>query len=140
MRSLVCDPRTRPLVNAFYRSLSDAGKSKYHGRYASMFDDSPAVLAAGHWTIEFLGRTLRLPLRPDKSRLDWDLALAILGHDLEVKRTYAEVVQLSDRPDVFSMSVQITAPIRCCLARQASRRFRSSPTSDAWSISGWLAR
>lgn len=101
VRSLVCGSRTRPLVNAFYRSLSDSGKSKYHGRYASMFEDSPAMMAAGDWTIEFLGRTLRLPLRPDQSWLDWDLAVAILGHDLDVKRTYAEVVRSSDRPDVF---------------------------------------
>ncbi|MGE4075101.1 MAG: FkbM family methyltransferase [Reyranella sp.] len=101
VRSLVRDPRTRWFVNAFYRSLSDAGKSKYHGRYASAFAGTSATLAAGHWTVEFLGRTLRLPLRPDHAWLDWDLAVAILGHDLEVKRTYAEVVQSADRPDLF---------------------------------------
>lgn len=101
VRTLVCDRRTRPFVNAFFRSLSDTGKSKYHGRYASMFEGSAAMLAAGDWTIEFLGRTLRLPLRPDQSWLDWDLAVAILGHDLEVKRTYAEVVRSSERPDIF---------------------------------------
>jgi FkbM family methyltransferase len=101
VRSLVCDPRTRPLANAFYRALSDSGKSKYHGRYASMFIDSAATLAAGHWTIEFLGKTLRLPLRSDYAWLDWDLAVATLGHDLEVKQTYAEVIRSPDRPDLF---------------------------------------
>lgn len=101
VRSLVRDPRTRLLVNAFYRSLSDSGKSKYHGRYASMFTDSSATLAAGHWTIGFLGKTLRLPLRSDHAWLDWDLAVATLGHDLEVKQTYAEVIRSPHRPDVF---------------------------------------
>lgn len=118
VRTLVCNSRTRPLVNAFYRSLSDAGKSKYHGRYASMFEDSPAMLAAGHWTIEFLGRMLRLPLRPDQSWLDWDLAVAILGHDLEVKRTYAEVVRSPDRPDVF----QEVRPMIVFESNRAERR------------------
>ncbi|MFO1157463.1 MAG: FkbM family methyltransferase [Reyranellaceae bacterium] len=89
------------MVNAFYRSLRDSGKSKYHGRYASMFADSDASLASGHWTIDFLGAPLSLPLRAEQTWLDWDLAVATLGHDLEVKRTYAEILQSAYRPDIF---------------------------------------
>jgi FkbM family methyltransferase len=101
VRSLVRHARTRPFANAFYRALSDSGKSKYHGRYASMFAESSATLAPGHWTIEFLGRSVRLPLRTDHTWLDWDLAVATLGHDLEVKRTYADIIQSADRPQIF---------------------------------------
>jgi FkbM family methyltransferase len=39
---------------------------------------------------------VRLPLRPSWAWLDWELAISSLGHDFEVKQTYAALIR-SDR-------------------------------------------
>lgn len=58
-------------------------------------------LAAGEWLIQFANQKIRLPLRPTWSWLDWDNAVSILGHDIEVKKTYAALVKSDQRPELF---------------------------------------
>ena len=41
---------------------------------------------------DFAGKISKMPLRNSSLWLDWDLALAITGHDAEVKETYENLV------------------------------------------------
>jgi FkbM family methyltransferase len=55
----------------------------------------------GLWHVNFIGRKISLPLRPNLIWLDWDNAVSILGHDIEVKQTYAALLAQPDRPALF---------------------------------------
>ena len=50
---------------------------------------------------QFLGRRIVLPLRAAELGVDWDDALSILGAEIEIKRTYAELLRSRARPDLF---------------------------------------
>src|SRR5207249_3638516 len=55
----------------------------------------------GLWTVTFLGRPIRLSLRPGQMWLDWDAALSILGHEVEIKETYSSLLASSASPELF---------------------------------------
>ena len=90
----------RPILNRFYGLLGDEGLSLFYSRYSMLFRDHPCRLDPGEWIVQFVDRTIRLPLRPEWSWLDWDCAVAIIGHDIEVKQTYAALLKL-ERPALF---------------------------------------
>jgi FkbM family methyltransferase len=104
-RSLVSSIATkngpRTLLNRYYGLLGDEAKSRFHTRYSKIFRDRDVPLAPGEWCIHFIDRKIRLPLRSSWSWLDWDNAISIIGHDIEVKRTYAALVTSDQRPAIF---------------------------------------
>jgi FkbM family methyltransferase len=61
--------------------------------YARLFQDVSYSIQEGVWSVDFAGKTVRLPLRNSNLWLDWDLALAIGGHDAEVKMTYENFIR-----------------------------------------------
>jgi len=42
-----------------------------------------------------------MPLRSERMWLDWDNALSIVGHDVEIKRTYDSCLRSAEPPEVF---------------------------------------
>src|SRR5262245_2148610 len=79
-------------LNQYYGLLDDEARSRFHARYAKIFRNDGVSLASGEWLIQFADQKIRLPLRPSWSWLDWDAAVSLLGHDIEVKKTYAALV------------------------------------------------
>lgn len=92
---------SRSWLNHYYNSLNDEGKSRFHARYARIYYEDGISLPAGEWLIQFAGQKIRLPLRPSWSWLDWATAVSVLGHDIEVKKTYAALVKSDQRPALF---------------------------------------
>ncbi len=102
LRNLVCSPSTRWFINRSYHSLTPSERSKFHWRYAKIFRDfEPTRFKAGMWTVKFLRKQIKLPLRPDMMWLDWDTAISIVGHDMEIKETYANLIFSPQKPDLF---------------------------------------
>lgn len=102
VRSLAVSAGPRAVLNLYYNLLSDEAKYRFQGRYAKMFRAHDSVaLASGDWLVHFLDRDIRLPIRPSWSWLDWDVALSITGHDIEVKQTYAALINSPERPTLF---------------------------------------
>jgi FkbM family methyltransferase len=92
----------RKVLNRYYLSLGDEAKYRFLVRYGRIFWGDNVRLAAGEWEISFTNFTIRLPLRPSWSWLDWAHAVSIVGHDIEVKQTYAALISSSDqRPSLF---------------------------------------
>jgi FkbM family methyltransferase len=81
--------------------LDDEARSRFHARYAKIFRNDGLSLAPGEWLLQFADQKIRLPLRPSWSWLDWDAAVSLLGHDIEVKKTYAALVKSDQRPSLF---------------------------------------
>jgi hypothetical protein len=101
MRLVAAKTAPRSLLNQYYSLLDDEAKSRFHARYAKIFRNDGVSLAPGEWLIHFADQKIRLPLRPSWSWLDWDYAVSVLGHDIEVKKTYAALLKSNQRPALF---------------------------------------
>jgi FkbM family methyltransferase len=101
VRSIAAKTGPRSLLNHYYGLLSDEAKSRFHARYSKIFREEGVLLASGEWVIHFINRKIRLPLRPSWSWLDWDGAVSVIGHDIEVKQTYAALIRSDQRPALF---------------------------------------
>jgi FkbM family methyltransferase len=101
VRSMAARSSTRKVLNYYYNTLGDKSKSWWHRLNAELFRNEGSSLDAGDWSVTFLGATIRLPLRPEHSWLDWDSAISILGHDIEIKTTYARLITSSEPPEIF---------------------------------------
>ena len=100
LRLMASNAITLPALNRFYTLFNDRKKSSFHSHYAKIFRER-GVIANGEWTVVFDGKKLRLPLRAMWSWLDWDTAVSIIGHDIEIKQTYAALVKSKQRPGLF---------------------------------------
>ena len=91
---------SRKLLNSYYRTLSLVGRERFYQSYAKIFDADRSC-RGGIWSVDFAGRTLLIEVRPDRAWLDWDLAVSIIGRDMEVKQTYVTVLSSPNRPELF---------------------------------------
>jgi FkbM family methyltransferase len=53
------------------------------------------------WDVRFRRKTITLPLAGSQMWLHWDLAFSILGHDIEIKRSYETLLGGRQPPRVF---------------------------------------
>lgn len=51
--------------------------------------------------MRFFGKKVKLPLTQNRMWLDWDIAMSILGHELEIKTTYKTLTKNNSRPTLF---------------------------------------
>jgi FkbM family methyltransferase len=100
MKASVASATLRPAVNAVYRTLPPQRAAVFHDWFWDIFRDGGS-LAPGSWRVSFCGRTIRVPLRPESSGLDWGISTAILGHDVDIKQTYAALIHGPERPGLF---------------------------------------
>jgi FkbM family methyltransferase len=84
-----------------YARLPPAATATCHQRFAKLFRGATYRFHAGQWTVVFAGQPLRIPLRPRTAWLDWDAAMSVLGHEVEIKQTYAALLRSRERPDLF---------------------------------------
>jgi hypothetical protein len=91
----------RSRADVAYDALPWPAKAAAHRAWAKLFRTSRATLEPGRWRVHFAGRELTVPLHADRAWLDWDTALSLLGHEPEIKRTYAALVKSPRRPRLF---------------------------------------
>src|SRR6185436_8462194 len=101
MRAAVANAVLRPVVNAAYAVLPLEQTAAFHSWFWDVFRDGRDGMSGGSWTVSFCGRSIRLPLRPESAGLDWGLSTAILGHDVDIKQTYAALLRGPGRPGLF---------------------------------------
>ena len=101
IRHSVANARTRTLLNGLYLRLNAGQRRFAHSKFAKIFRGVSSGIQTGEWVVEFLGRKVRLPLRQESMWLDWDTAISILGHDTEVKETYAYLIRSETPPELF---------------------------------------
>jgi FkbM family methyltransferase len=89
---------TRRSLNGIYGFLTWEQKRIVHARFATAFRDYDGLFAPGEWRVDFAGRTVRVPLSQARAWLAWDAALALLGHETEIKITYDTIVRLPHPP------------------------------------------
>jgi FkbM family methyltransferase len=56
---------------------------------------------SGRWRVRVNKRIVYLPLSAKRMWLDWDHGISILGHDMEVKNFYSNLLRSQEAPEVF---------------------------------------
>jgi FkbM family methyltransferase len=100
VRWLVSHRATRTCLNVAYNRLSPARKESFYSLFAKIFREHPQRVAAGQWWVDVGGKWAAMPLDGEDTWLEWDLAVSLLGHEFEVKRTYLDLIHLR-RPKLF---------------------------------------
>jgi len=101
VRSIAAKPGSRAVLNRYYDHFDAKTKARFQSHYSRVFRQEDIPMSPGAWHVNFAGRTLRVPLRSEWAWLDWDLAVSIVGHDIEVIQTYEALVNSFERPDFF---------------------------------------
>lgn len=103
LRKKAADPDKRAALNKWYNGMSFGEKSLFHRLYGRLFQHTSSRIQEGEWEAEFAGKIIKMPLRNSSLWLDWDLALAITGHDSEVKETYVNLINQGKLKVVFDL-------------------------------------
>jgi FkbM family methyltransferase len=93
VRSMAARRSSRQCLNFLYSALPEYEKARFHALCNALFVDGIERLEDGNWIVKFAGKRLILPLTAEGAWQEWDAAVAILGHDLEIKRTYAHLLR-----------------------------------------------
>ena len=100
VRFILANAVLRRGLNHAYGLLGDGARTRFHSLTSTLYRDPGRDLLVGSWSVQFAGKRLLLPLTPERSWLEWDTAVSIVGHDLDVKRTYESLIR-SRPPKVF---------------------------------------
>jgi FkbM family methyltransferase len=92
---------SRKLLNKLYLNFNSQQKSFFHRYFAKTFREHNLTGNSGIWRVFFQGKTILIPLETEQFWLDWDTALSIVGHDIEVKDTYQALLNSSEAPELF---------------------------------------
>jgi FkbM family methyltransferase len=100
IRWMVKKRKTRKLLNVVYNAMSRRQQEEFYWFFAQIFRDSPETIQEGVWATGFAGKKIVLPLTNQNVSLEWASAIALLGHDAEVKQSYEYLIK-TRRPKVF---------------------------------------
>jgi hypothetical protein len=94
-------PWSRTLLNSLYLRMTPGQRSRFHQRLAKGFRETRLRPRSGRWEIVFAGKRVVMPLTTERFWLDWDNAVSIVGHDIEIKLTYEALIRSRMRPELF---------------------------------------
>lgn len=73
----------------------------FRDNFARVFRDCNETIQQGYWTVRFAGKRIVLPITGTSAWLEWDLAVSILGHEVDITITYETLIKSRRRPAVF---------------------------------------
>jgi FkbM family methyltransferase len=94
-------PSPRGLLNGVYVKLTPSQRSLFQRGFARIFRNGYSCRGNGNWKVIFANKTIVLPLTSERCWLDWDTAVSVVGHDIEVKETYEALIRSSEAPELF---------------------------------------
>jgi FkbM family methyltransferase len=101
LRRKLFNTESRSQLNNTYLNFTQLEAAFFHVLYCRTFYEQTLNIGNFEWEVNFLGKHLKMPIHSKTSWLDWNLATAILGHDIEVKITYETLLQADTKPRVF---------------------------------------
>lgn len=102
VRIVAAFPATRKVLNKLYLSLGPSARSRFHGAFSKIFREGSLRGRNGTWEIVFANKAVYMPLDSESFWLDWDSAVSIVGHDIEVKVTYETLLMSeNEKPELF---------------------------------------
>ncbi|HLR77125.1 MAG TPA: FkbM family methyltransferase [Balneolaceae bacterium] len=101
IRNCVESDEKRKLLNKIYQKLSFRKKQQFHKKFSKIFRKANYRGNSSRWKINFAGKSILMPLKKGRMWLDWDSALSILGHEIEIKQTYEALISSKQAPELF---------------------------------------
>lgn len=102
IRAIAASSWSRRVLNAVYLGLTPSQRALFHELFAKIFRNNHIQGRDGTWKVAFASKNILMPLTSETFWLDWDTAVSIVGHDIEVKQTYESLIGLSSmKPDLF---------------------------------------
>lgn len=99
-RYAVTHNAARHRLNKFYNKLNQKERIIFHYMFARIFRNRRIPPLDAEWIVKFKHTEIKMPLRSENLWLDWDLAVSIMGHDLEIKYFYEKFIEL-EKPAYF---------------------------------------
>jgi FkbM family methyltransferase len=100
-RKSLANSKSRIRLNNVYNKLSYRDRIFFHYLFARIFRNVDAPQISTQWNLRFLKTNIYMPLRRETLWLDWDLAVSILGHDIEIKSFYERLLSSEKKPTCF---------------------------------------
>ena len=91
---------SRTVLNKFYNKLSFSQKGFFHNKFSKIFRGKYHRISNGTWVVFFNDTKIIMPITEENIALYWDSAISIIGHDAEIKETYANLM-LEKKCDLF---------------------------------------
>ncbi|WP_338812533.1 FkbM family methyltransferase [Bernardetia sp. Wsw4-3y2] len=101
IKQMILKEKSLKKLNSFYSDLDNNEKEVFHTSYAKMFRDNSTSLSESldtTWSVKFANATVKVPLQSKSMWLDWDTAVSIVGHDIEVKEFYKKLILSEYKP------------------------------------------
>lgn len=93
-------PLLRTVFNYIYNKLTSEQRRFLHSYCARLYR-KVGWKVQGQWHITFLKKSIFVPIRREKTWLDWEIALSVVGHEVEIKETYKRILRSKHRPEIF---------------------------------------
>ncbi|WP_216746098.1 FkbM family methyltransferase [Paucihalobacter ruber] len=101
IKTLIRFKYSRKIINFYYNELSFAEKKRFHSRYKRLYRESEKYGFNGIWKVKFLNNRILIPISKGEMWLNWDMALTLSGHDIEIKLFYHNFIKSDFKPKVF---------------------------------------
>lgn len=101
IKEMILKEKSLKKLNSFYSALDNDEKEVFHTSYAKIFRKDTAILTQNvdtTWSVDFANTQVKVPLQSESMWLDWDTAVSIVGHDIEVKEFYKKLIQSEYKP------------------------------------------
>jgi FkbM family methyltransferase len=101
VRQKVLGQKSIKRLNKTYQKLSYSELKEFHTLFSKIFKSGKYPDFDAEWVITFANIEIRMPLQGKSLWLDWDTALSIKGHDVEIKRVYEKLILSDNKPSAF---------------------------------------
>ena len=101
LKKIIVTGKGRGFLNSFYRSMNYREREIFHTMYAKVFRDRDPADFSTTWEVDFASSKIKIPIVGHSVWLHWDVAISIVGHDIEVKRFYEKLIKSPYKPKCF---------------------------------------
>lgn len=83
------------ITNLIYNKFNYFQKKAFYALFSKALVNKNINVKSSNWEVYFCNKKILMPLRSDYINLDWDLAVSIIGHDLDVVKSYETLIKNS---------------------------------------------
>ncbi len=101
IKQMIFKDKSLKKLNSFYSTLDNNEKEIFYTSYSKIFRDESDIISQPldtTWSVNFANITVKVPLQSEMMWLDWDTAVSIIGHDIEVKKFYQKLILSEYKP------------------------------------------
>lgn len=83
----------KSIINNIYNKFDYIQRKAFYALFSKALVNKKINVKTSTWKIYFCNKKILMPLRSNNINLDWDLAVSIIGHDLDVIKSYEVLIK-----------------------------------------------